>query len=87
MQTISMPELAAGETYIATLFDAASQTGQHIILLDGDNNNATWEEQKSWATSIGGKPQHSPQPDHCLLALRRLSASPRMYRQRHNAHP
>ena len=55
MQTISMPELAAGETYIATLFDAASQTGQHIILLDGDNNNATWEEQKSWATSIGGE--------------------------------
>ena len=55
MQTISMPELAAGETYIATLFDAATQTGQHIILLDGDNNEATWEEQKAWAASIGGE--------------------------------
>jgi len=55
MQTIPMPELAAGETYIATLFDAATQTGQHIILLDGDNNEATWEEQKAWAASIGGE--------------------------------
>ena len=52
--TIQLPELNEGETYIATLFDAATQQGHHIILLAGDNDDAEWQAQMDWAKSIGG---------------------------------
>lgn len=51
---INLPELAEGETYVATLFDAANGKGYHLILLPGDNDDATHESQLEWAKSIGG---------------------------------
>jgi hypothetical protein len=53
--SITLPNLAAGEIYIATLFDAESQQGHHIILLPGDSDDASWEKQTEWAKSIGGE--------------------------------
>lgn len=52
---LALPTLEAGETYVATLFDAANGKGYHLILLPGDNANANWEEQTAWAHSIGGE--------------------------------
>lgn len=54
MQTIPLPALNEGETYVTTLFDATTQTGYHLILLPGDNNGATWQKQLEWAKEIGG---------------------------------
>jgi len=51
---IPLPTLAEGEHYIATLFDAVTQQGHHVILLPGDNDDANWQSQMDWAKSIGG---------------------------------
>ena len=53
MQQITIPPLAEGETYIG-LIGAANGDAYHAILLPGDNNNATWQQQIDWANSIGG---------------------------------
>ncbi len=42
-----------GETYAGAIIKPDG-TGHHIILLPGDNDAATWEEQMEWAKSIGG---------------------------------
>ncbi len=52
---LALPTLEAGETYVATLFDAANGKGYHLILLPGDNDQADWETQAAWAQSIGGE--------------------------------
>ena len=52
---LALPTLEAGETYVATLFDAANGKGYHLILLPGDNDQANWEKQTAWAHSIGGE--------------------------------
>lgn len=52
---LALPTLEAGETYVATLFDAANGKGYHLILLPGDNDPANWETQTAWAHSIGGE--------------------------------
>ena len=52
---LALPTLEAGETYVATLFDAANGKGYHLILLPGDNDDANWDEQTAWAHSIGGE--------------------------------
>lgn len=41
-------ELAPGELYIGRINDT------HVILLPGDSDDATWQEQMDWAKSIGG---------------------------------
>ena len=51
---LNLPKLADGEIYVATLFDAANGKGYHLILLPGDNDDATHEAQIEWAKSIGG---------------------------------
>ena len=51
----TVPELAAGETYVATVIDAAEGKGYHLILLPGDNDGASWQAQIEWAKSIGGQ--------------------------------
>lgn len=50
---ITLPELAAGERYLC---GTVNQDGSitHSILLPGDNDNASFEEQMAWAKSIGG---------------------------------
>ena len=50
---INLPELAEGEIYVGCIGDADG-TLQHVILLPGDNDDATHEAQLEWAKSIGG---------------------------------
>ena len=52
---LALPTLEAGETYVATLFDAANGKGYHLILLPGDNGQADWDTHAAWAQSIGGE--------------------------------
>ena len=50
---INLPELSEGETYIGCIGDALGNL-HHVILLPGDNDNATHKSQLEWAKSIGG---------------------------------
>lgn len=45
---MSKPHLNEGELYVGRIND------EHIILLPGDNDDATWVKQMGWAKSIGG---------------------------------
>jgi len=49
----STPPLAEGEIYAGAIGDTAGNL-HHVILLPGDNDDATWQHQKEWAASIGG---------------------------------
>ncbi|HLP97511.1 MAG TPA: hypothetical protein VK149_03600 [Sideroxyarcus sp.] len=49
----STPELKEGEIYAGAIINPDG-TGHHIILLDGDNDDADWQTQMDWAKSIGG---------------------------------
>lgn len=53
MQVISKPPLAEGEIYAGLIGDANGEA-YHLILLPGDNDDATWQAQLEWAKSIGG---------------------------------
>ena len=53
MQQLTIPPLAEGETYIGCIGDAAGNL-HHVILLPGDNDDASWKKQMAWAKSIGG---------------------------------
>lgn len=53
MQQLQIPPLAEGEIYIGAIGDKAGNL-HHIILLPGDNDDATWQGQMEWAKSIGG---------------------------------
>ena len=48
-----MPPLNEGETYIGAVI-APDGTGNHVILLPGDQDDASWEVQMEWARTIGG---------------------------------
>lgn len=48
-----IPALNEGEIYAGAII-APDGTGHHIILLDGDNDDAEWQAQMDWAKSIGG---------------------------------
>lgn len=45
--------LNRGEVYAGAIINPDG-TGHHIILLDGDNDDADWQAQMDWANSIGG---------------------------------
>ena len=53
MQQITIPQLTEGEIYVGAIGDAAGNL-QHVILLPGDSEDATFEAQLEWAKSIGG---------------------------------
>ena len=53
MQQLQLPPLAEGEIYVGAIGDTAGDV-HHIILLPGDNDDATFEAQMDWAKSIGG---------------------------------
>lgn len=53
MQQIQIPPLAEGEVYLLGTISANGDVS-HTILLPGDNDGATWQEQMDWAKSIGG---------------------------------
>ncbi|OBR53512.1 DUF1566 domain-containing protein, partial [Paraburkholderia tropica] len=48
-----LPEIAAGELYVGAVIDKDGN-GQHVILLPGDNDDASWQAQMDWAKSVGG---------------------------------
>jgi len=50
---LNIPELADGEIYIGCIGDALGNL-YHVILLPGDNDDATHEAKLEWAKSIGG---------------------------------
>ena len=50
---IEHPQLKAGETWIGTIVKPDG-TAVHSILLPGDNDAATWQEQMNWAKEKGG---------------------------------
>lgn len=49
----TQPEIKAGEIYVGAIVNPDG-TGNHIILLDGDNDDADWNAQMEWAKSLGG---------------------------------
>ena len=54
MQQLTLPPLAEGETYVGAIGDTTGNL-HHVILLPGDNDDASWQHQKEWAASIGGE--------------------------------
>jgi len=50
---MKIPKLKDGETYAGAIINP-DVTSHHIILLDGDNDDADWNTQMEWAKSIGG---------------------------------
>jgi len=50
--TIQFPELKPGEIWVGTVITGTRK--HHVILLPGDNERNTWQEQMAWAKSIGG---------------------------------
>lgn len=53
MQQLQIPPLAEGEVYIGAIGDKNGDF-YHVILLPGDNDDASWAKQMEWAKSIGG---------------------------------
>lgn len=50
---MKIPKLNEGEIYIGAIINADG-TGHHTILLPGDSDAASWQQQMDWAKSIGG---------------------------------
>ncbi|MDR9052112.1 DUF1566 domain-containing protein [Burkholderia multivorans] len=50
---IQLPPLADGEVYLGGFVDKNGDV-THTILLPGDNDRGTWQEQMDWAKSVGG---------------------------------
>ena len=48
-------DLAEGETYAGLILAEDGSPAHHLVLLPGDNDDATWAEQTAWAESIGGE--------------------------------
>jgi hypothetical protein len=53
MQQLQIPPLADGELYVGAIGDKNGDV-HHVILLPGDNDDATWQDQMDWAKRIGG---------------------------------
>ena len=53
MNQIQIPPLEEGQIYIGVRGDAKGEL-YHLILLPGDNDDATHAKQLEWAKSIGG---------------------------------
>ncbi len=53
MQQLKIPTTNESKTYIGSIGDRNGDV-YHLILLPGDNDDATWEEQMEWAKSQGG---------------------------------
>lgn len=53
MKQLELPPLADGEIYVGAIGDQAGNL-THIILLPGDNDDATWKKQLAWAKKQGG---------------------------------
>ncbi|AIS96789.1 hypothetical protein BTHA_2726 [Burkholderia thailandensis MSMB59] len=51
--TFPAPDLSEGEIYIGVIANTAAEL-HHVVLLPGDHDRASWQEQMDWAKSIGG---------------------------------
>jgi len=52
---ITLPTLAVGEIYAGIILNAEGAPSHHVILLDGDADDAPHQVQIDWAKSIGGE--------------------------------
>ena len=52
-EKLTIPPLAEGEIYIGCIGDADGNL-RHVVLLPGDNDDATFDAALGWAKSIGG---------------------------------
>lgn len=52
--TINFPALNEGEKFIGVIISADGSKRELLILLPGDSDAASWQEQMDWAASIGG---------------------------------
>lgn len=52
MKQITTPELKENEIYAGAIINPDG-TGHHVILLDGDNDDASWQAQMDWAKEQG----------------------------------
>lgn len=50
---LSIQPIAEGEIHVGIIGDANGDY-YHLILLPGDNDDASWQSQIDWAKSIGG---------------------------------
>lgn len=50
----NIPELAAGERYVASISNLNSSQPMHIILLPNNGATGDWETQMHWAKNCGG---------------------------------
>ncbi|UEP42721.1 DUF1566 domain-containing protein [Burkholderia sp. B21-005] len=66
---IQLPPLAEGEIYLGGFVDKNGDV-THTILLPGDNDLASWQEQMEWAKSIGGD---LPTRAELVIAYEKLS--------------
>jgi len=55
MPAITQPTLNEGERYVGAIISADGTRAHHIILLPGDNDDASHAKQTAWAKSIGGE--------------------------------
>ncbi|CAN7640492.1 DUF1566 domain-containing protein [Paraburkholderia terricola] len=53
MQQLQIPPLSEGEVYVGAIGNKVGDF-YHVVLLPGDNDDATWKAQMDWAKSIGG---------------------------------
>ena len=53
--TITLPDLAQGEIYAGIALNEDGTPSHHVILLDGEADEADWQTQTDWAKSIGGE--------------------------------
>ncbi|SDR37117.1 hypothetical protein SAMN05443245_5186 [Paraburkholderia fungorum] len=53
MQQLQIPPLAEGEVYVGAIGDKNGDF-YHVVLLPGDSDDATFDDQLAWAKSIGG---------------------------------
>ena len=53
MQQLVTPPVNEGETYIGAIGNKNGDV-YHLILLPGDNDDASWKNAMDWAKSIGG---------------------------------
>jgi hypothetical protein len=49
----AMPQLNEGEIYAGAIVNPDG-TGNHVIILPGDHEEANWADSMEWAKSIGG---------------------------------
>ncbi|VWD20418.1 DUF1566 domain-containing protein [Burkholderia contaminans] len=47
------PDLNEGEIYMGIIANTSGEL-HHVVLLPGDNDDASWQAQMEWAQSIGG---------------------------------